>query len=667
MHHIILFLKFSLIIILVFTQTICTAQNSTLDSLKLFLENTKEDTSRINSFNKIFSIISVSSPDEAMGYAAMALKLSQKNNYAEGSAIALNNIGSAYASKGNYLSAMDYYFKSQAEFEKICSSFDKVAAMRGKKGLSSCLSNFGNVYNYQGNYYQSIVYFQKALKIEQEIDDKKGMATCYSNFGVIYGEQGNYVQALENFNNSLMIFEQLNNKKGIAACYSNLGNVYTSEGQLMKGIYFYQRALRIFQEITNYWGAANCLINIGNIYINQDNYSEGNKYYLKSLKIYEDLGDKNGMALVNINIALQQNRQKLYDKAIKYALKGLQISEEINALPQKKEAYLYLKEAYSGMGDFQKAIKYSDLYIAAKDSLFNKEKNKQIIEVQTKYETEKKINEITLLKKDNEIKKYEINQQKKNIYLIIILSFLILLIILASYNFIRLKQKEKHRNELITQQKTGMLEINVMQENERIRIARDLHDSIGQILAGIKLNFNNFGQEFHPKAINNGDTYNKLSNLIDEACSEVRVISHQMMPKTLIISGLKEAVEEFANKYYSNSGVKFEITVHGLNINDKTIEIQLFRIIQEITSNIIKHAKADNVVIAIVQNKENLSLLIEDNGIGINKSDKENGLGLNNIASRVNSMNGSFVIERNNISQGTIANVKIQLDKIREK
>ena len=283
--------------------------------------------------------------------------------------------------------------------------------------------------------------------------------------------------------------------------------------------------------------------------------------------------------------------------------------------------------------------------------------------METKYESQKKEKEITLLKKDSEIKSYKIKQQKAKVWLVSVISFFIIIGVFIIYNFIRIKQKVKYSRELVKQQKLGMLAVNESQENERTRIARDLHDGLGQILAGIKLNFSSFEQDISTVNSEKKEMYNNTLKLIDEVCTEVRSISHQMIPKTLLIAGLKDAIEELIEKYFKNSGIVFDITIHGLNINNKTIEIQLYRIVQEILSNVIKHAQAKQVLISIVQYNSDITLIVEDDGIGITDIRKKNGIGLFNITSRVNSMNGNFTIEKG-INKGTIVTVEIQLDNI---
>ncbi len=605
----------------------CLAQNTNIDSLLILIKKDKQDSSKVIHSNYLSQeYTGIGHYDTALYYSNAALQLAQQIHF--------------------------------------------------KKGIAGSYANIGSIYYYHGNYPKALDYYLKALKLDEELKNKNRIAKRLGNIGLVYWKQNDYPKALDYYFKALKIDEELGNKNGITRHFCNIGSVYFNQSDYSEALDYYFKALKLMEDRGEKNGISTVFGNIGAVFIEQKNYSKALDFEFKALKMDKKLGDKNGIARHMSEIGSIYTKTGKFEEAEQYLKSAYAIDESIGAKDDLMACEEQISSLYSTTGRYKQALIHYKKAIALKDTLFSQENKKQLIQkemnfefdkkeaiakAEQKYETEKKIHEISLLKKEKEI---EINQLKKNIYLIIILSILLVLIILVVYNFNRIKQIKKHSNELIKLQKKGMLEINVMQENERINIARDLHDSIGQILAGIKLNFNNFRKDFRSAPVDNADTYNKLSNLIDDACSEVRVVSHQMMPKTLIISGLKEAVEEFVSRYYTNSGVKFDIIVHELNINDKTIEIQLFRIIQEIISNIIKHAKADSVVIAIVQNEENLSLLIEDNGIGINNSAEKNGLGLNNIASRVNSMNGSFVIERN-VNQGTIANVKIQLDKIR--
>ncbi len=371
----------------------------------------------------------------AIKYYRKALKIYKELGNKMGISYCYTNIGNIHYYQGNYANAIDYYKKSL----KIAKE------LGGKKGIANCYNNIGLIHNDQGNYAIAIKYYQKSLRIFEESYDKKGMSMCYNNIGLIHYYQGNYASAIDYYKKSLKIAEELGDKKGIANCYNNIGLVYDEQGnsssskklaadKYASAIEYYKKSLKIFEESYDKKGMSMCYMNIGIVYEEQgysasseklaeDKYISAIEYYQKALKIKEKLGDKKGIAMVLGNIANLNNtladslvtkkeKTEKYYKAIKLAGKALRIAKEIKALPLEKEFLIHLSNSYEGLKNYKKALEFHKLYMEANDSLFNEEKNKQIVEMESKYQAEKKQQEIEkqkilLEKKDIEVKQQE--------------------------------------------------------------------------------------------------------------------------------------------------------------------------------------------------------------------------------------------------------------------
>ncbi len=441
------------------------SQNTKTDSLKAELKTAKADTTKVKILNELSWELKSNNPAQALKYAGRALSLSKKLSSSFNKAIAksgkkgiansYNNIGIVHDIQGNYEKAIMYYQK----YLKICEE------LGDKKGMGSSFGNIGIVHQNQGNYEKAIMYYQKSLKIKEELRDRKGMSTSYNNIGAIHQYQGNYPKALEYYQKSLKIREELGDRKGMSGSYNNIGSIHNVQGNYPRAWEYLQKSLKIDEELGDRMGMSTCYINIGNIHYYQGNYPKALEYYQKSLKIKEELGEREGIAMTIGNIAGLNIKLKNYTKAIEHANKGLNIAKEIGALYIERGTYKLLFTAYEGLNNTDKALKYYKLYTEAKDSLFNEEKNKQITEMETRYQSEKKEQQIKLLNKDKKLQKTQLDKQK-----LIIWSGAggLLLVLTLAFFIYRGYRHKKRANVLLAQQNA---EIN--QQKEEITFQRD--------------------------------------------------------------------------------------------------------------------------------------------------------------------------------------------------
>ena len=210
------------------------------------------------------------------------------------------------------------------------------------------------------------------------------------------------------------------------------------------------------------------------------------------------------------------------------------------------------------------------------------------------------------------------------------------------------KEKEKYQEELISQQIDFSERMLNAQETERKKISRNLHDGVGQILSSLKMRLAGFLNENAEKMnANQREKMQKNVTLMDEAYQEVRNISHELMPKSLQENGLVPALETLMQITFDETDIEwhFESLLNGEKRFEENIEVTLYRIVQEIYSNILKHAQAKKVQNQLYTVKNTLICMIEDNGKGFDKKKKNQGIGLKNIEARVKMLKGNFNIE----------------------
>jgi signal transduction histidine kinase len=225
----------------------------------------------------------------------------------------------------------------------------------------------------------------------------------------------------------------------------------------------------------------------------------------------------------------------------------------------------------------------------------------------------------------------------------------------------RNRQKRKYAEALVKEQQKGIDAVIVAEENERKRIAKDLHDGIGQQLSGLKLFYSKLRPHIERTESQLSNELEKFEEVLDSACTDVRSISHQMMPKVLLEKGLVEALEEMLNKSLGLGSIHYNFEHFNLQKRyNERIEISIYRICQELTNNIIKHSNASEVSVQLYENKNFLILHIEDNGVGFDSKNAKDGIGQLNMSSRINTLNGKFSID-SKPGRGTSATIKIPL------
>ncbi len=300
------------------------------------------------------------------------------------------------------------------------------------------------------------------------------------------------------------------------------------------------------------------------------------------------------------------------------------------------------------MKDFQKAYEYKVLFSIASDSILNERMTGQIAEMQTKFETEKKEVENLALRRKTEVQNLQLENesQKRRSQLFVSLSLFILTMLsfLLIYNRRKHKQKIIHTAELAEAEKIRFRDVFEAEEKERVRIAQDLHDGLGQLLSTARLNVAGFEDLFSE---NDKPDLDRSLKIIDEACNEVRSISHNLMPSALIRLGLIPAVKEVVDNINSAKTIKIEFNTNIETTLGNSIDITVYRIIQEILNNMIKHSKTNTIDLQIIKTETNLDITIKDNGIGFNVNELKDakGIGWKNIFSRVSMLNGNIKIE----------------------
>lgn len=316
-----------------------------------------------------------------------------------------------------------------------------------------------------------------------------------------------------------------------------------------------------------------------------------------------------------------------------------------NNLNTKQQALQLISTAYKQKGNTDKAINYLKEALLLKDS-----SNQEMINsLKSTFEIEQQTKELAIQKEKN-----------KNQQLIIGAITISSILLLALLFLVQNSKQNKLKNTILEQQNLAIVAVLAAEEKERKRIARDLHDGVGQLMSAAKMNLSSLAARINLLNPQEITLLDKTLALVDESCKEVRSVSHNMMPNALLKTGLSVAIKSFLDKLDHK---QIQVSLHTEGLEDRlpdNIELVLYRVIQEIVTNVIKHAQANKLDIALIKDKDGLSCTIEDNGIGFNKikTDTNQGIGLQNIEARIAYLKGTAEWD-STLNKGTLVAIHV--------
>lgn len=548
---------------------------------------------------------------------------------------------------------------------------------------------------------KAVLVYKKCLN--EAFKDKREdlLSHYYNEIGNLEADFGNNTLAFKNYQNALK-FNTHNNPILNAKIYKNIGALYLSWKKLNVALQYYLTAYNIAFKATDGKLIADCLNNMGTVYEQQKEYKKAEYAYNKALCYYKKLNINTNICIAHNNLAILNKvtgkftlAAQHYKLAVEYASKtkndwlvaaignnlgnllcemgalksgelylnkALKLAEKINANELVFEALENLSTCAAKKNDYKLAFNYYKQSALAKSEFINSENTKEVIQLQTKFDVLNKEKKISLLNKENIIQKLTINKRNSlatflGVFFLISIAFSVLF-----FNRNKIKQQYVLQQTIIKQQDISTKAIIEAEENERSRIASDLHDGVGQLFSTVKMNLSGMQDQLIFKEKYTQTNFEKTILLVDESCKEVRSISHQMMPNVLLKLGLVSAVRDFINKV-DERRLKINLDVAGLaerlSSNTETI---LYRVIQETVNNVIKHAQATVLDIQILKDNDGLAIMIEDNGKGFNTSQITNfeGIGFKNLNTRIKFLNGTIEID-SSIGNGTVISIWLPL------
>jgi tetratricopeptide (TPR) repeat protein len=455
---------------LVFFSTLfCFGQSSKIDSLQMSLAKSLNDSSKVRILNSLGIEFRKVEPEQSLKYLNEGLLLSEKLNYLKGQGTSLYEIGALYNSQKNYNKAIDFYTKSlkvreaaqdnkgcaislnaiatayiiQVNYNKALEFYLKSSAKFESIGdrESMPLNNIAACYYFLAEYENALNYYIKAVENFEKLGNKEKIINPTLGIGNVYNAMKNYSNALIYYKKAFAISKEINSKSRLSLSLNNIGNVYKELGVYDTALIYYINALKINEELMDKPPIALSLMNIGNVYTKTRDFIKALDYYQKALLLYGEIGNKDGCAKSSINIGILYSDLGDLEKACEYLKNGLVMADLINSKEILMEGNEELSEIYFKKGDYKNAYNCYREYTSLKDSILNETNTKNIAEIETKYETDKKEKEIESLTKDKRIKEEQLKNQETLRNAFVIGFVLLLVVVVLAYNRYRIKQK----------------------------------------------------------------------------------------------------------------------------------------------------------------------------------------------------------------------------------
>lgn len=560
----------------------------------------------------------------------------------------LKYIGSSYVFETNYPEAINYYNQALSLAEEI-KFIDEIGNLN---------NNLGMVFNELGDFKSSYAYYSTAIQNYTLTNNKEKISGTYNNIGVVYLSLNNHEKALTFFERALDTTFVYKDTILVATIYNNLAICYAKENP-DKAFESLNHAISLSHQVSNQYGLCISYQIMGNIYLNLENEEEALKAYNTSVQIAETANLTHQLANAKVGIARVMLSMDRIDEALSAAFEVMQTATETNSLVLKSEAHQILSTIYEKNGEYQNSLLNYRKHVATQQELTNQTVVNQIHDIELSH-----LNQINKMQQ-LELETKELAISKKN-YLLFFISLIFMLLLVGLYLLYRNhqhKQKvsfQKTVIELNSKKAKAALEAEI---RERKRIGEELHDSLGYLLSLAGLNASVLEKRKDLTEDKKKELIKALMESIDDAFDEVRNISHNLAPSLLSEQGLKGVLKSISDKINQSNKIKMKYDTFGLDSKlDEVIENVLYRTLQEIVNNTIKHANATELFIQIAQDKSQITLMAEDNGQGFNTSEHagKKGLGLSHIKSSIENLNGSMYIDSKE-NRGTIISIVIPL------
>lgn len=632
------------------------------DSLWQAFNKSSADTNRVNILIQLGQQYEGNLPDSALALYNQAYELSQSLNYKKGVLKFYANATYIYNMQGKYDTSLVLNLQSVQLAKDI----------NNEERLLASLTNVGSTYLYLEEFEKSIEYSLQALEIAEPKKNNRALTVLYSNLANVYRSLKRYDQASEYATRGLALARKVNNPYNISAALITVGLVRNFQMRADDAIPYFEEAILTARKLGDLFTLLSALVNLNDANMKLGNYPALEPICREALKVAEQIDDPAGVAIGNRGLGYYYLYARNLPESERYAQIALSHALRHGLKHHASQAYVLLSE----LALLKNKNRLYQLYQVKSDSIqeiiFSEQRAKNIQRLELQFQMRQRERQLQELQLQTELKEKNLRQSK---WLIASLLGLLLVIAFSAWMQVRATRQRKElaeRESELNKAKVAQLEnerqllasqavING-QEQERGRLAKDLHDGLGGMLSGIKFSLSHMKSNMILDA-DNALQFERSLDMLDHSISELRRVAHNMMPEVLVKFGLGEALKGYCESFRQSKvfDINFQLLGEAKRLESNT-EIISFRIAQELLNNVMKHAKATQVLVQLSMQINEINLTIEDNGVGFdtNALNSSRGAGWASIQSRVDFLKGKVDVQ-SSINAGTSVHVTIPL------
>lgn len=647
----ILFIILTLIITPVWGDILLFPGNQKKESQAFFINGVSID----SLFSKLQTLV-YHEPDLTRETTLEAIGLAVEYNQLDWEVRLLNLVGASYAIQSEYGNALDFYHQA----------LTKATTLGSYSRLADTYNNLGGIQYYARNYTEALANYLEALNYYEKGDIYDKIAAVHCNIGLLYSSLKNIEKSQMHFIEALSRFSKLQIVPGQTLVLLGLSRNYIYSENYDSAFLMVDQVLDLLEPIDELYSLSSALKTKGDIYFALAEYHNALEYYEKSE--IEALYIQNKSILGEIYISLAKTYFEIGEQqnAIDYSEKALEMAQLVNDKQMIVNGYMLLSNIMESKNDFVLALTHYKEATELRDKIIDESKLHGIYNM-----------EIQHLSKDKEIQRLEIerqnyliNQRNTMLYIIgLVASFIIVLMATVYYyyvNKVRIEQQRKiNEANLIAAQERSKVAFEAEIE-ERKHLGLELHDRVGPLLSLAKLNLTALHGDQETRNASQNKIINNTLDTVNEILKEIKQISQNMAPVVLIEKGFEAAIKSLVNRLneIDNYQVHFDIFEVTGKI-EPYVEHVLYRSILESVNNILHHAKGSEINLQVIGSTEDITIMIEDNGIGFDPAilSESRGLGMKSTRSRIESLNGSMFVD-STIGKGTIVTFIVPLNNI---
>jgi len=623
-------------IVALFIYSGINAQPEKRDSLQKLISVEKVDSARVNLYILLGECFEYNIPDSAKYYYRKAIVLGTQIRYLYGMMRGNGYYANACMVKNENDSALIYTNKS----------LDLSRQMKDTVNIGIGLFNLGSAYRNLSDLESAVKYSLEGANILEGIGKIAIAAQLNNGLQILYNAMGQYAKAIDFGEKAVRQSRELNNDDFLMIALSNLSLSYAQIDSLLgKAKDVLNEAIRLSAKTENVGLQASAYLNLAAIAIVEEQFELASQYARKAMKANEQIGSSETHSKALRALAIYYLHKRDYVKARSFSDSSYRLAETTAEQAGSLQIQTIIAFASGDLIGGQRSYRASE---KLRDQLTNETIVEKEAGLRIRYETEKKELQISSLESDKKVQQLTIGRKNTLNYLLIGGAAALLVILILTYRTYSQKQKLQQQRiyELETEKKLEATEAVLKgEEQERTRLAKDLHDGLGGMLSGIKYSLNTMKGNLILTP-DNAQAFERSMDMLDSSIKEMRRVAHNMMPEALVKFGLDTALKDFCNDINQSGALKINYQSFGLGGAelDQTVSITIYRIIQELINNTIKHAAATSAIVQLTKNDDQLSVTVEDNGKGFDTVilTAARGIGWSNVQNRVEFLKGKL-------------------------